>query len=74
MTKTPNQLKHRAALLLRKYDKARADLRKLEAVLNEACRDWGRTQGFGERYNHDQMRTRLLVEQEQKIKTERKAA
>lgn len=72
--KTDNQLKRRATLLLRKYDKARADLRKLEAELHEACVEYGRTQGYGERYNRDHMRTRLLVEQEQKAKAERKAA
>lgn len=74
MTKTSNQLKHRATQLLRKYDKARADLRKLEAELHAACVEYGQMEGYGLRYNRDNLRTNLLVEQEQRARAERKAA
>lgn len=68
MDKTPNQLKHRAAVLLRKYDKMRMEMKKLEHDLHEACVEYGQTQGYGLRYNRDYLRTRLLMEQEQKEK------
>lgn len=74
MTKTPNQLKQHATTLLRRYDKMRMDMKKLEQELHEACVAYGQTQGYGMRYNRDHLRTKLLVEQEQKAKAERKAA
>lgn len=74
MDKTPNQLKHYASMKLRKYDKKCRELRKLEQELHAACVAYGKTQGYGERYNRDHLRTRLLVEQEQKAKAGRKAA
>ena len=68
MEKTPNQLKRQAAVLLRKYDRMRMEMRQLEHELHEACVAYGQTQGYGLRYNRDYFRTLLLMEQERKDK------
>lgn len=66
--KTPNQKKRHAIVLLHKYDRLRRVMRDLEQELHEACVAYGRTQGYGERYNKDHLRTLMLIEQERKGK------
>jgi hypothetical protein len=67
MTKT----KQRAVQLLRKYDKMKQDLRALEVELQQACHEYGREQGYIGWFHKDNLRTTLLVEEEQRLKAER---
>lgn len=50
--------KKEAAALLRKYDKMRHELRAIEAELNKACADYGRSQGVWG-FNRDHLRMQL---------------
>ena len=53
--------KKEAAVLLRRYDKMRHELRLLEQDLAKACADYGRSQGiWGYTHNH----LRMQIERE----------
>ena len=53
-----NEKRKHAAQLLRKYDKMRAEMRKVEAELSLACTDYGRATGrWG--FNRDHMRMEI---------------
>ena len=59
--------KHKAARLLRKYDKLRAELRATEQALTAAVRVYADEQKFGW-YDKDKLRVALMIEAEQKEK------
>jgi hypothetical protein len=59
--------KHKAARLLGKYDRLRAELRATEQELNAAIRAYADEQRFGW-YDKDKLRVSLAIEQEQKEK------
>lgn len=57
--------KARAAKLLKRYDKMRADMRALERELGKACADYGRSIGiYG--YSRDHLRMQLEGENNRK--------
>jgi len=68
-----SKTKQRAIKLLRKYDQAKRDLRALEAELQAACYEYGREQGYIGWFHRDNLRTTLLVEEEQKAKRKAEA-
>lgn len=62
-----SKAKQRAARLLRKYDKMRAELRAVEHELNLAVRAYADEQKFGW-YDRDKFRVALMIERERKEK------
>lgn len=62
----------KAVQLLRKYDEAKRKLNELERELDAACLDYGKAQRMAW-FSKDNLRTILIVEQEQKAKLDRKA-
>ena len=59
--------KAKAARLLRKYDRLRAELRATEQLLTAAIRVYADEQKFGW-YDKDKLRVALMIEAEQKEK------
>lgn len=68
-----SKTKQRAIKLLRKYDQAKRDLRALEAELQQACTDYGREQGYIGWFHRDNLRTLMIVEDEQRAKRKEEA-
>ena len=62
-----SRAKYKAARLLRKYDKLRAELRATEQLLTVAVRAYADEQKFGW-YDKDKLRVALMIEAEQKEK------
>lgn len=68
---TKEQKKERATLLLRKYDFARKELRKLEGDLHKAVREYAKADGCYVGMTKDTFRIHLQMEEERR---EREAA
>ena len=68
---TKEQKKERATLLLRKYDFARKELRKLEGDLHKAVREYAMADGCYVGMTKDTFRIHLQMEEE---RLEREAA
>lgn len=68
-----SKTKQRAIKLLRKYDQAKRDLRALEAELQQACHEYGREQGYIGWFHRDNLRTLMIVEDEQRAKRKEEA-
>ena len=69
-----SETKRKAIRLLRKYDKMKNDLRLLEQELNKAVRAYADEERLLGWYDKDKFRVSLIVQEEMKLRTKRKAA
>ena len=69
-----SETKRKAIRLLRKYDKMRMELHALERELTKAVRAYADEERLLGWYDKDKFRVSLIVQEEMKLRTKRKAA